>query len=300
MKKFKYLLSFILIIISYSTRANITLLARLEKGKIYMVKSVSHQILKQSGFAQGTTETFSKNVLSLKLINLNNDIMTLEVSFDTVEIKTISSGGKREVYFVKPAQKDDYIGKIRNRFCFFKLAVKVSTSGKFMGFDNYKAFKDNVMSIIDSIPPVQKEKVQKQAENLLLEMNLQSRIEPLFAYIPGKEINNGDKWESTYVNASEQSNMLMSNNYTLDGIENNVVKISCNSEIESMPSSDSQRSIKAKGLATSKFDVNLTTGLLLKVQTKSHVEGFAIVNVQGNEMKIPILADTDTEIVNLK
>ena len=50
-----------------------------------------------------------------------------------------------------------------NRVSTYKLIAKISTSGKFIVFVNYKNFKDSVLMVMDSVPDTKKEQVQKQA-----------------------------------------------------------------------------------------------------------------------------------------
>ena len=250
-------------------------------------------------------ESKSTITVSFKPLNTTADYLLIEICFDTIKIKM--SMPKMEMNSSKPGNiksgnPSEIVGCILNRLGTFKLVAKISTSGKFMGFENYKTVKANILEIIDSVPATKKAQVQMMAEGIIKETNLQSMVEPFFAYLPEKAVNNGDKWETSYVQASAQSNMLLSNTFTLNSIENNTAKISGKSEIESMPSNEPakegapQMSTEAKGASTSDLTVYLSTGLISKGSTKSHIEGTMTMKNQGNEMKMPFVIDLQSEI----
>jgi len=289
--------------LSLMAQSSVNLKLNLEKGKVYKTKSCNHQTIQRGvNGQQMTMEVTSNSFMSFKQISKENDVMLIEIKFDTIENKINSPMFKKETNSAKPAKSNEYFERLMNRFSAFTLTAKISTSGKFIGFENYKIFKANVMEIMDSVPATQKDQVQKQAESFLKEPILQSMVEPLFSYLPEKTVNNGDKWESSYVQSSPQANMLMSNTFTLNSIENNKAKISGKSEIESMPSNepakegDPQMSTEAKGASTSDLTVDLSTGLISKGSIKSHIDGTTTMKNQGNEMKMPFVIDLQSEI----
>ena len=63
-------------------------------------------------------------------------------------------------------------------------------------------------------------------------------IEPIFSYLPEKPVNIGDTWETSYFNVSATLSILLLNTHKLEGIENNLARVSGTSEAESMPSTD--------------------------------------------------------------
>jgi len=275
-----------------------TLKLNLEKGKVYKTKSTNVQNMQQSVNGQTfAVEVVINTVVSFKAVSQDKDVMTIEVKFDSIENKTTSPGGKKEVSYSKPAKSNEYFGKIRNRYCKFKPVVKISTAGKFLGFVNYQTFKDSVLAVMDSVPATKKDQVQKQADGLLKQANVQSMIEPLFAYLPEKPVNTGEKWETSYTLASEMASMLLFNTYTLNSTGDNMAKISCTAEMESIPSNDPVKEgapkmvLDAKGTSTSDLSAELSTGLMSSSVAKSHLEGTMTVTNQGNETKISIVAD---------
>jgi hypothetical protein len=279
----------------------------LEKGKIYKIKSTSHQNIQQTVNGQQVmVEITSGTYFSFKLLSQDNNVLLIEVKFDTIENKISSPGGKMETNYAKPAKSTDYIGLVRNRFSTFKIIAKLSPTGKFLGFANYKTFRDSVLEIIESVPATKKEQVQKQAEGIVKESIVQSMVEPFFAYMPEKPVNPGDKWEASYVQASSYLNLLMSSTYVLNNIENGQAKITGNTEIEALPSSEPEKpgapqvSTEAKGTATSELSVDVSLGLMVKGSNKSHLDGVMTMKNQDKETKISMVVESTSEIFRVE
>jgi hypothetical protein len=288
-------------------QAPVSLKLNLENSKVYKLKSTSKQTVQQSVSGQQVNMDVVSNVfISLKQIGKENDVLRLEFKFDTFATIINSMMYKQEINSAKPAKDNEYFEKIMNRFSKFPLIAKISSSGKFLGFENYKEFKANVLEGIDAVPATQKTQVQTQADAYLKESTLQSMIEPIFSYLPDKAIKAGDQWEGSYMQPSSQLNLMIFGTYTLNGVENNTAKISGKSQIESMPSNEPAQAgapkmtTDAKGTSTSELSVDVSTGLLLQNTATSHIDGTVTVNNQGNEMKVTLVADGKSEIINIK
>jgi hypothetical protein len=289
--------------VSLMAQTSSNLKLNLEKGKVYKLKNSNRQNIQQSANGQQfNSDVYSGTFMSYKMLKQEKDILFIEFKFDTIESKINSPMFKRETNSAKPAKSKEYLERMMNKLSTHKLIAKISTAGKFVGFTNYQSFKDSVMMVMDSVPDTKRDQVQKQADGVLKESVLQSMIEPFFAYLPDKAVNTGDKWETSLVQTSAMASILTFNSYTLNSIEHNTAKISGTSEIESMPSSDpsSQMSTEIKGTSTSDLTVDVSTGLLLKSSIKGHVEGTMTIKNQGNEMKMPMVVDSQSEITKVE
>jgi hypothetical protein len=291
--------------LSVLAQAPVTLKLNLEKDKVYNIKSNSSQTVQQSvNGQQYTMEVTSNTSMNFKQIGKDNDVLLIEVKLDTIETIINSPMFKKETNSAKPAKSNEYFEKVMNRFSSFPLTAKISSSGKFMGFDNYKMFKAKVLEIMDSVPATQKDQVQKQADAFLRETTVQSMVEPFFSYLPEKTVKAGDQWESSYMQSSVQASMLFFNNFTLNSVENNTAKISGKSEIESVPSNEpvqadgKQMTTEAKGSSNSELTADLSTGLLSQGSITSHIEGTTTIKNEGNEMKVSFVVDSKMEITN--
>jgi len=288
---------------SLIAQSPLTLTLNLETGKVYKIKNTSRQTIQATvNGQQFTSEVYNNFVTSYKVVNRTKDVMQIEFKFDTIENKVNSPMMKRETNSAIPAKSKEYLARIMNKVSTYKLVAKISTSGKFISFVNYKNFRDSVLMIMDSVPDTRKEQIQKQAEGVLGESTLQSMIEPYFVHIPEKAVNIGDKWDNTFAVKTSTVSMILFNSYTLNSIENNAAKLSCTSQIESIPPDDASAamSMDVKGTSTSDLTVDMRTGLVSKSVGKNHVEGTMTVKNQGNEMKMPTIIDSQSEITEVE
>lgn len=208
---------------------------------------------------------------------------------------------KKETNSANPAGKEP-LERIMNKMSTYKLIAKISTAGKFIDFVNYGKFKDSVMFVLDSIPAAKRDDARKQADGLLKESVVKSMVEPLFAYLPDKTVKVGDTWETSYFNVANTLSLILSNSYTLKSVDNNLATISGKTEMESMPSNDpsAQMSQELKGTSTFDGTIDLKTGLTLKGTAKGHFEGTTTVKNNGNEMKMPMQVDSQSETTMTK
>jgi hypothetical protein len=304
MKKLSFL--FITLLLTITMYAADPIKLNLVQGKSYKIRVNSHQNVERTVNDQKiNVEVITNNVFTFKALGQENDIFRIEVKLDSMENKISSPGGKMEISFNKPAKSGDYIGMIRNRLCQFTIIAKISSAGKFIGFTNYKTFKDSVLSVMDIVPDSKKDQVQQQTDGLIKESVIRSMVEPFFNYIPEKSVNPGDKWEISFIQPSNFFNLLMSNTFVLDKIENGQAKITGNTEIEALPSNEPdkpgtpQRSVEAKGTATVDLLVDTAIGFMSKSSNKSHLEGVITIQNQGKETKTALVVDSKSEITRV-
>lgn len=276
------------------TPTNISL--NLEKGKLYTIKSTSHQKIQQTFSGQQMNiDVQSNRFISYRMVDKTNDIMTIEVKFDTIASVINAPMMKRETNSAKPGKEP--IDKLLNRLSATKIQAKISTAGKFIGFVDYNSFRNNILILLDSIPASKRDDAKKQAEALVKESAVKSMIEPFFTYLPEKAVKDGDKWENSYMSTANDVATIVQNAYTLNKIEGNKASISGTSQLESMPSTDpNAKTIQEfKGTSTAEGDIDIATGLIIKMTEKSHIDGSVTVKNDGNDMKIPMVIDSQSE-----
>ena len=142
----------------------------------------------------------------------------------------------RETNSAKPGNEP--LEKIMNKMSTYKIIAKITNAGKFVQFVNLGKFTDSIMFVLDSVPASKRDDARKQADALLKESAIKSIIEPMFSYLPEKAVNIGDTWETSYFNVSGTMSILSLNTHKLEGIENNLARVSGTSEAEAMPSTD--------------------------------------------------------------
>ena len=288
--------------LSLMAQTPVNMKLNLEKGKLYTIKSTSKQTSQQSVSGQQyNMDIFSSSVITYKVLAQENNVMNIEFKFDTIVSKISSVMMTKETNSAKPAS-DDPLERIMNKMSTYKIIAKISTDGKFIDFVNFRDFKDKIMFVLDSIPASKRDQAKTQAEQLLKESAVKSMIEPLFSYLPEKAVKTGDTWETTYLQSASNVSLLSLNTFTLKGVENNLATVTGKSEIEALPSTDpnAQMTQELKGTMTNDGTIDLVTGLKLKNLSKGHIEGEVKVKNNGNEMKVSVKMDSQSETIMLK
>lgn len=275
----------------------------LGKGTVNQIKSISKQNIQAT--YNGTpfkTDVNSGTTTSFTLLSKENDIMRIEFKFDTIQSKTTSPMRNFETNSTKPAKKTEYLEKAMNRFSTYSIIAKISTAGKFLGFENYKTFRTNVLAVMDSVPEGKKEQIQKQVDMFLKESALQTMIEPMFSYMPENPVKKSDKWETSYSLVGGGIAGMVFNTYTLDNVNEKSAQLLVESELESVPSTteNPNMNIDIKGKSTGTMSIDLKTGIIMTSKDKKHYEGTMTVKNQGNEMKMPMVIDAESETIRLK
>lgn len=302
MKAFIFTVFLVLTGISLQAQTPVSLKLNLEKGKMYTIKSTSKQAIQQTANGQSfKMDVVSTMVFTYKVLKQENDVMDIEFKFDTIATKISSPMFNKETNSAKPAGKEP-LEKIMNKMSKYKIIAKISTAGKFIDFVNYGKYKDSVMFVLDSVPAAKRDQAKTQADGVLKESAVKSMIEPLFAYLPETSVKTGDNWETSYFRITSNVSLMAQNSFTLKGVENNLATVTGKTEVESMPITDptAQMTQEMKGSMTFESSMDIPTGLTLKNTAKGHIEGTTTMKNNGNEMKIPMVVDSESEIIMTK
>ncbi|MCX6309514.1 MAG: DUF6263 family protein [Bacteroidia bacterium] len=301
MKTFFLSLLFTLMSSALIAQTPVALKLNLEKGKTYTLKCTSKQAMQQGVAGQSMVVNINTNrVTRLKMLGQENDVVELEIKFDTTETKISSAMYSKETNSSQPGKEP--VERIMYKMGKYPLKAKFSTAGKFVGFSNLAEYKANVMLVIDSLPNSQKDDAKKQAETLLKESALKSIVEPFFSHLTDKPVKANDTWESSYITSANDMSFLVFNNYVLKGVENGQALLSGTSEMESMSSNNPMIKLDQPVKGNSTFDarVDLATGLLLTNTETNHLEGVLTVNNNGTNLKVDLKIDGQSETTLVK
>lgn len=296
MKTFLFSLFLTLLSTSLMAQTPVKLQLNLEKGKTYTVKSVTKQTMQQSVAGQSYNMNITANrVISLKMLGRENDVLELEMRFDSTITTVKSAMYNKETNAAKPSK--DPAERMLNKMGLFPLKTKFSTAGKFIGFSNYAEYKAFVMQVVDSLPASKQDEAKKTAETLLKESSLKSMIEPFFVHLSDKSLNVNDSWESNYVMNSNDMSILAFNTYSMKAVENGTALVSGSTEMESMDSTNPSIKFEQpiKGTSTFEGKVDLKTGLMLNVSEKSQMQGVIATKSGGADIKVDLKVDAQSE-----
>jgi len=301
MKNFLSLLLFTLLSAALMAQTPVALKLNLEKGKTYTFKSTAKQAMQQGVAGQSMVVNINTNrVTRLKMLGQENDVVELEIKFDTTTTKISAAMYSKETNSSQPGK--DPVDRIMYKMGFYPLNAKFSTSGKFVGFSNLAEYKANVMLVIDSLPNSQKDDAKKLAETLLKESALKSIVEPFFSHLTDKPVKANVTWESSYITSANDMSFLVFNNYVLKGFEKDQALLSGTSEMESMSSQNPMIKLDQpiKGSSTFEGRVDLTTGMMLSISDKNHTEGTFTVNNNGSNLKVDLKIEGQSETFLVK
>lgn len=298
MKNFLSALLFTLMSASLMAQTPVSLKLTLDKSKTYAFKTVTKQTMQQGVAGQSMVVNILANrVVGFKLLNRVDDVLEMEVRFDTTTNKISAAMYNKETSSAQPGKEPQE--RLQNKMSLYPLKVKFSTSGKFIGFTNLDEYKAKVTLFIDSLPDSKKDEAKNQAAMLLKESALKSSIEPYFAHLTDKALQLNDNWESSYMTTVSDISFLVFNNYTLKSVENGQAVITATSEIESMPSGNASIKIEQpiKGSATYDIRVDLSTGMISTQADKSKMEGTVTATTGGNVFKVDLKIESQSEMV---
>jgi len=279
----------------------VALKLNLEKGKTYTIKSTAKQAMQQGVAGQSMVVNIVVNrVTRFKMLGQENDVVELEIKFDTTATKISAAMYAKETNSTQPGK--DPVDRLMYKMGMYPLKAKFSTAGKFISFPNYAEYKANVMMVIDSLPNSQKDDAKKQADMLLKESALKSIVEPYFSHLTDKALKTNDTWESSYITTANDMAFLVFNTYVLKGVENGQALLSGTSEMESMSSSNPLIKLDqpVKGSSTFEGRVDLATGMMQTISEKNHLEGTLTVNNNGTDLKVDLKIDGQSEIILVK
>jgi len=201
----KIVLSIISVLLGISMMAQTAgeLKLKLEKNKIYRIKSTSEQTLTQTvnGMAQ-TTNVQSSSTVSIKMVDATADFMIAEVRFDTIITKSNAMGKEVNINStqegnISSTETADVMTCIMNRLCKNALYVKLDYSGKILEIVNIKMLSDIITKDTSLIAGKMAAIVKMQIKNTVSDKSLISMIEPIFHNLPGNQTVTGNKWENT-------------------------------------------------------------------------------------------------------
>ncbi len=275
----------------------------LEKNKTYRLRSVTEQTIIQTiNGNQQTIESGATYVLSLKMVDANRAFMVAEIHIDTLASKT-NTMGKTVVMTsasagnVESKETSDIMSYFMNRITQNPVYAKIDSTGKVIELINSKMLSDMILrdtgkiTVTGPTAPA----LKKQVADLVGNTSLINIIEMFTHYLPGKEVETGDKWNIiTTTNAGGMS-LDITSACQLNQVSGGLADISVESAIKAAPNAAPMEMGSAKityddisGLTKSTLHVNAQTGLMENLASNTHITGNLSVSMPGMSMQIPM------------
>lgn len=283
---------------------------QLEKNKVYRVKAVSDQDMSQTmNGNQISSDISSSMILSFKATDSDANLISADVRFDSMAVETNMPGMSMYMNSAKPGKAgsqgpSDIMSSMLSRLSHCILHVKMTYGGNIAEITNFKSVRDSTVGGIDSLQGQMSKMIQAQAKNMVSEGALKGMIESVTAYLPGKEVKAGDKWETRFTQSAGGGSMLIVNSLNLKKVAGTNAEISCESTIEPanqnpMEMNGAQITSDLRGMSKTSLTVDITTGWIRKGSSKNHTQGTLFIKMAGNDMQMPMEVDGTTEITAL-
>jgi len=289
---------------------SLTLKLNPELNKIYKFKTFSNQTLTQTmGNNEINTYISTSTVVSLKIIEKTNSFFICEVKFDTILANTKNVSMNIEINSTKPGNiKSNNLSEVMSaiiyKYCNNPLFLKINENGLITEIINYDVFKNLVLKDCDSISPAIQQQVKMQISNMLDEKQIKNSVEPLFSYIPEKQVSKNEPWKKIFNIESNGLKLNTENNYKIINIEKDKITISFESNITSTTDNIAviQGSViqyDLKGISKGNIKVDVNNGFIKEQSNKSTIEGNIMIDYNGNNISIPTKISGETTIRQL-
>jgi hypothetical protein len=289
------------IVLSQSTE----LKYNLEKGKTYRVKSTMVQ--DQTVTVQGTeskTETKNASCFSLKMLDAKPEFFLAETKFDTIRTEVsmppmvFTSTEKGDI------NSEDMIAVtncILNRLSNSTMVVKFDYSGHVMDIMNFSVIRQTVMQGTDSLKG-QAAMAKGQLEMLVKKESLIGMIEGFTAYLPGKEVKKGDKWETDLISYTGGVGMAINSSFLLTDLSKSTAILESDVIVEPASTdpivmNGAEITSELRGLGKSHMEIDPKTGWVKNGTSKLQLAGNLNVNAGGQHMTMPVESQINSKTI---
>lgn len=303
----KIINSFFLIVLftlSGMAQKSAELSLNLAENTVYRVKATTVQSTTQNVMGnEQNVQTNSTSVFSLKPLKKMEGEMIAEVRFDTIITlisqpqMEINSSNEGDLTSSDPAMIMD---ALLNRMSNTAFLAKMSYSGHVTGFMNLEPLVDQILQGTDSLQGQAAPFILQRVQTMLEEKSLKTMIESVTAYLPGKKVSVGEKWDINTTVSGGGMDMNQEGTFSLESVSGNEAGISGDVVVESLPGTmemnGAQITPDVRGIGKTELLVDTRTGWILKGKSKQQLKGEMSVNAGGNSFTIPVEIITDVEM----
>jgi hypothetical protein len=295
-----------------SVTAQNTLKLNPEKNKTYRFKSVSDQSVSQTvnGMEQNTN-SISTTYLSFKALEITPEFIVAEVHIDSIISKSNAMGKNVLISSANEGnmaseEASDVMSAVMNRISKNSLFAKIDFSGKVREIVNYNMVSQMILKDTALIKGMAAPALKLQASNTASQDALKLIIESFTYNLPNREVKEGDTWNFSAPINSGGMELEVKSDYKLDKITGNDAQIESESSIKPALNAKPMKYGGANitydnltGLGKANMVIDVQTGFMKTASSRMHITGDLSVSVQGMNMNIPMIIDSQTDITTL-
>lgn len=309
------------ILVSLLTMAGFSIMAQdavdlrlnLEKNKAYRFRSTSVQNITQTiNGVQQTSTVNTRNVSSIRVMDVKPEFLVAEIRFDTM-ITTTNTMGKLVTMNsanngnIASGEMAEVMSCILNRLSKNPLYAKISYSGKVLEIVNAKMLSEIILKDTAQITGATASALKTQAAGNADPKTLISMVEMVTGELPGNPVKKGETWTSTNSINSGGMSLDIVTTYELGQAGESVTGVIAESDIHPSPNAVPIKASGAtvdyqnlRGTGKSNIELDRQTGLTLKSSTKTHITGTLQVSAQGFNIQMPMEVDGESSTVAIQ
>ncbi len=311
MKRVLFVVIFAALCLAGKSQGKAPLRLNPEKNKVYRLSSVTEQTISQTvqGMAQ-VTESQTRYVISLKMLEATPGFLVTEIRFDTIDTRTNAMG--KTTVITSTREGDVTSEETSSLFSFFMnrlsknaLFVKIDYSGHVLDIVNAGMLADILLKDTASITltGMMGDAVKKEIVNMVSANSLKNMIEVFTWNLPGREVSAGDSWQiNQNMNAGGMELGIVSG-YHLDNVSDHAAAVTAQSVILARTGAAPLLSGGAtvsyddlRGMSKTTLLIDTRTGLPLENSGKTSISGNLGVSAPGVSMQIPLTISGETTV----
>ena len=255
----------------------------LEKGKEYTQSSTSTFTTK-IGFPDGNTMDMPITIALMMSFIVESESDTaylVEVKYKKLSMTMKMPQGVPMTFDSESA--DDIMSKSFQGIVDNPFKIVLLKNGRVSSVD-MSAFWEKFDSSLEWLPSMQKEQVFEQVKQAYGEKALKGNLEQVFAYLPEKSVDKGEKWH-TQIELNANFPATMDSEYRLEKIAKDYLVITGTSNISTnglqdaitQSSGGELMKYNLTGMATSNIKVDRNTGWVIAATIKQTLKGKSII-----------------------
>ncbi|RYG54428.1 MAG: hypothetical protein EOO01_01595 [Chitinophagaceae bacterium] len=170
------------------------------------------------------------------------------------------------------------------------ITSRVTPSGKVVGVTGYEGLGAKMFDGLHEGDSQMKTALLQQWDKLAGETIVQKNMDQFFSIFPDSIVKVGSTWEQSNVQAGELP-MTINTTYKLKSVDKDVAVIAAEGKVTNKANASnlmgySNVKVTLDGTQRGSFEINVSTGMLLKASIKSDIKGE--LNMMGKEIPVTI------------
>jgi hypothetical protein len=212
----------------------------------------------------------------------------LKITYDKIRIVLRDKDGE-QVLNTTNTNSLDPVERLLRGIIGASLSVYLDSTGDILDIKGSKEISDKILAAMAAQDEDTKRFVHEQIPKLAGESFVKNNLQQVFKLFPDSTVKVGDTWSRT-LSQSQDIKFDANTTYTLSSVDDGIAEIESESEIGNIKSTNAimghEVSSNLTGRQTGNFKADISTGMLLRGESNTSIEG--TMQVMGREVPISI------------